>query len=468
MDTRLNVDAIAKSRVVEQADAPVATKSVRAAELPISAFEGVARRPSVLSTPMSAGGESALPPRTSVELALASVGLAPEWTSLDRLPAELRAGLWVEIPLQEGGAPKRLSLEGYAAALDTGRVDTPLPPALRRDPASGRLEIDVHRFLAEALRSDPKHIAHETAKIQEAAAAAAAVRGAAPPEESVRGAATLTSPSAPVAEDGVGESDGEFSDGGGSESDGHASGDQDPDEPVALVGLDGEPEELLPQPPKTMEAALARVQLGSDSVVRSALRQGVVASSQASTSSGPQEVFLAAGVPVPVDEVRELLGIIAEDARSIGATSLASQAERVENQILQIANTDSLLALIDEGNLTVEQLISVVMLHSAQQYEEQLRDKMEEVVIAEQSEVKRSATEGLSDVVSTVFGESTEAWVAEIQAADAQLQADTPSQTVLMQELQFMTQQWQQVMELTSNLHKSLHDMAMTPIRNLR
>ncbi|MEO0814971.1 MAG: hypothetical protein AAFY60_19080, partial [Myxococcota bacterium] len=81
---------------------------------------------------------------------------------------------------------------------------------------------------------------------------------------------------------------------------------------------------------------------------------------------------------------------------------------------------------------------------------------------------QRNALEGIADVSSLALGEGVDLAVSEIQALDSKLEGETPSQTVLMQELQYLTHQWQQINELVSNMSKSLHDMAMTPIRNLR
>ena len=44
----------------------------------------------------------------------------------------------------------------------------------------------------------------------------------------------------------------------------------------------------------------------------------------------------------------------------------------------------------------------------------------------------------------------------------------TKSSTILMQEIQILMNKWKQVNELLSNLAKTMNDMAMTPIRNLR
>ena len=65
-------------------------------------------------------------------------------------------------------------------------------------------------------------------------------------------------------------------------------------------------------------------------------------------------------------------------------------------------------------------------------------------------------------------GKAYEASVdARIAVKDA-LSGTTKSSTVLMQEVQMLMHKWKQVNELMSNLMKAMHDMAMTPIRNLR
>ena len=39
---------------------------------------------------------------------------------------------------------------------------------------------------------------------------------------------------------------------------------------------------------------------------------------------------------------------------------------------------------------------------------------------------------------------------------------------MLMNEVQLLMQKWKQINEMVSNLLKNMHDMNMTPIRNLR
>jgi hypothetical protein len=48
------------------------------------------------------------------------------------------------------------------------------------------------------------------------------------------------------------------------------------------------------------------------------------------------------------------------------------------------------------------------------------------------------------------------------------LNGNTKSSTILMQEVQMLMHKWKQMNEMLSNLMKAMHDMAMTPIRNMR
>ena len=57
---------------------------------------------------------------------------------------------------------------------------------------------------------------------------------------------------------------------------------------------------------------------------------------------------------------------------------------------------------------------------------------------------------------------------ARKQAVKDSMDGNMKSSTVLMQEVQMLMHKWKQLNEMLSNLMKSLHDMAMTPIRNMR
>ncbi|MEL6546696.1 MAG: hypothetical protein AAFQ82_18870, partial [Myxococcota bacterium] len=147
---------------------------------------------------------------------------------------------------------------------------------------------------------------------------------------------------------------------------------------------------------------------------------------------------------------------------------LAATADHTLEAISAIQSTEQFLELMRSESVGIEQLLMMVMLHVSEQSDEQIRNAMEDIVIAEQNEAQRNALEGIADVSSLALGEGVDLAVSEIQALDSKLEGETPSQTVLMQELQYLTHQWQQINELVSNMSKSLHDMAMTPIRNLR
>jgi hypothetical protein len=92
--------------------------------------------------------------------------------------------------------------------------------------------------------------------------------------------------------------------------------------------------------------------------------------------------------------------------------------------------------VMHDPNMTIEELLMLFMMSAAQAYEDTLRGKMQEQVNAE--------------------------------AAAAAGDGKAKSAVVVANEVQFLMQQWKQMNDLVSNLSKTMHDMAMTPIRNLR
>ncbi len=168
--------------------------------------------------------------------------------------------------------------------------------------------------------------------------------------------------------------------------------------------------------------------------------------------------------------------------------------------------SDSLIAMTQNPGIPIEDLIGLFMAHMGDLYDQKLREKIEETARAEKREEHRTrvkdssdrevamtrATGGVASMLggslSMIPGVGQIAAVvgagaglvmnakANMQAAktDAQLmmedaaQGHTKSSTILMQEVQILMNKWKQVNELFSNLIKALHDMAMTPIRNLR
>ncbi|MBI3179341.1 MAG: hypothetical protein HYZ27_06740 [Deltaproteobacteria bacterium] len=168
--------------------------------------------------------------------------------------------------------------------------------------------------------------------------------------------------------------------------------------------------------------------------------------------------------------------------------------------------SDSLIAMTQNTGIPIEDLIGLFMAHMGDLYDQKLREKIEETARAEKREEHRTRVKDASDrevamtratggmagmlggalgmipvvgQVAAVVGAGASLAAnakANMQAAttDAQLmmedavQGHTKSSTILMQEVQILMNKWKQVNELFSNLIKSLHDMAMTPIRNLR
>ncbi len=427
-------------------------------------------------TPSTAGltdSATGIPARTKADSVQASAGLATEWTSAVSLDVDARMSMWFEVLPAGVEKPERKSLESIlAASKHSSFGDTKLPQTLRQHPTTHENNVALHATIAQSINHDgtaAKRTQGERAEDPELPNEADST------EKGLRGAETRESALV------IGEPDArarnlesqatyeasrqqDSSDRGGQErQQGNESGESGSEDDEELQsGYDGdEPLALLPDQPRTISSALAQTDLGSEDQLRTSLSAGL-------SSTNSDVIFLAPGHPVSVSETEALLEQLREDALAVGSNSLAGQSDAILDQIGVIESSEELIHLIDHGNVPIEQLLSMIMIHVAENQDEKLRNKLEEMIVAEQNEARREATEGIGNVVESVYGESTDAYVAELQAADAELNGETKSQTVLMQEVQYITQQWQQIMELMSNMNKSLHDMAMTPIRNLR
>jgi hypothetical protein len=183
----------------------------------------------------------------------------------------------------------------------------------------------------------------------------------------------------------------------------------------------------------------------------------------------------------------------------------AYYAKKQMRAYAEVMQDSQLIALINNPGIPIEDLIFMFMAHMSDKYERKLRDKMEEAARAEQrqtmnererDETRRRAAMvqataaaagagagllgGVANMLTGGAISQTAMAVGQMQASQIQaqgeanimmrnaLQGHTKSSTILMNEVQVLMQKWQRLNELMSNLLKSLHDMAMTPIRNLK
>ena len=160
----------------------------------------------------------------------------------------------------------------------------------------------------------------------------------------------------------------------------------------------------------------------------------------------------------------------------IGAPGMAFRAREVRETMIQIQKDEYMISTIRNSSIPIEYLGMMIMSHVYDSADKRMRLKLEEIMVAEQLQRRREAREGIGNifkgVVNFVTGGIGGAVVDGAQSLlnhlDGSLNGNMKSQTVLIQELQFMTQILKQLMELISNMSKNFHDMAMVPVRNLR
>ncbi len=154
---------------------------------------------------------------------------------------------------------------------------------------------------------------------------------------------------------------------------------------------------------------------------------------------------------------------------------------------------NQLISMINNPGIPIEDLIFLFLANVCEKYEDKLRSKMEEAAIQEKierrqerrradGEAAKAAGGMLGGLVSLIPGGGTVAGAMIKQGADvvidkgvnaandmdAAVNGSGKSATLLNNEIQVLMNKWKQMSEMLSNLIKSLHDMAMTPIRNLR
>ena len=171
-------------------------------------------------------------------------------------------------------------------------------------------------------------------------------------------------------------------------------------------------------------------------------------------------------------------GGMAATAQVIGLDGMAFTMRKQMRSYAEDFKDASLISMINNPGIPIEDLIFMFMAHMADKYEYKLRQKMEETAMAEKRERQReremdksrmlggiaSLVPGVGPLIGGAIQMGT---MEKLRVKDA-LNGHTKSSTMLMQEVQMLMQKWKQLNEMLSNLSKSLHDMAMTPIRNLR
>jgi hypothetical protein len=171
-------------------------------------------------------------------------------------------------------------------------------------------------------------------------------------------------------------------------------------------------------------------------------------------------------------------GGLATAAQAMGLEGMAFNMRKQMNAVAEDFKDDTLISMINNPGIPIEDLIFLFMAHMADKYDKRLREKMEETAQAEKRERDRERKQdqarmlgGIASLVpgvGSLIGSAIQMGVNEqIRVQDA-LNGSTKSSTILMQEVQILMQKWKQINEMLSNLSKSLHEMAMTPIRNLR
>ncbi len=176
------------------------------------------------------------------------------------------------------------------------------------------------------------------------------------------------------------------------------------------------------------------------------------------------------------------LGLLSMGSAMLGATDgIQFQLRKQMRSVASNFGDYSMISLINSPGISIESLIYYFMAYMSDKYEDKLREKMEEIVIQEQRErrmqQRRDAAEmiggilsigGVFNPVGTAAGMVVKQGAEMINSVEGALAGGSKSTTVLMQEVQILIQNWKMIMDMHSNVSKTLHEMAMTAVRNIR
>ena len=173
-----------------------------------------------------------------------------------------------------------------------------------------------------------------------------------------------------------------------------------------------------------------------------------------------------------------------------GNPGIAFNMKKQVNSSMRQMQDSGMISMINNPGIPIEDLLFLFMAYMGDKYDKKLREKMEETALAERRAEQRememdranmlggmvsSMGGGMLSFINPVFGMGAQMAGGMITQGLKQQSAMkdaaggyTKSTTMLMNEVQLLMQKWKQINEMVSNLLKNLHDMNMTPIRNLR
>lgn len=178
-------------------------------------------------------------------------------------------------------------------------------------------------------------------------------------------------------------------------------------------------------------------------------------------------------------------------AAGVSTDGLQFRLRAQMSSVAREARHDSMIGMFNSG-MPIEDLIFMFLMHMSETYEDKLKEKMEEAMIAEKlQERQQRRTEQANQAAGMIeaagaaagsipfYGAFVQAGAAasagvvrqaasSLNQVEAGLNGGMKSGTTLANEVQMLMHKWKAMTELASNLIKAMHDMQMTPIRNIR
>lgn len=197
---------------------------------------------------------------------------------------------------------------------------------------------------------------------------------------------------------------------------------------------------------------------------------GIFGSIAGAATMAPSVSFAPILPGLPIGGTMAVTYGVEAGARLLGAPGMAFRMRHIRETALQIQKDEFMISQVRNSGLPIEYLLMVVMGHVYESSDKRMRLKMEELLVAQQLERRQELRDSLLDVVENIPVVGSWAGLAKagVDKLEGVMNGDIKSSTVLMQELQHLFQMLKVFMELISNMSKNIHDMAMTPIRNLR
>ncbi len=179
-------------------------------------------------------------------------------------------------------------------------------------------------------------------------------------------------------------------------------------------------------------------------------------------------------------------GTMATAAQAMGQDGLAFKLRSQMRSIASDYQDTTMIDMINNSSMSIEDLVFYFLSYMTGKYEQKLREKMEETALQEKLERRQQRRKdeaqmkggliggvlgmvpGVGTGVGNMVSTGMQMQAQKVNDIDTAINGTGKSSTLLANEIQVLMNKWKQLTEMMSNIIKTMHEMAMTPIRNIR